>query len=335
MWSISSLSKIPNNVSVCSSLNWLKAALDVKNVKAIIFKNGGCFFPAGIVRRNFIKVLEGLGAERRSSSGFIFCDDRDNHTPLTSQDIPANIDLIDFRRIPESELDLCLPLCTSRHVSLDGARYFLTLQGGWEDYQKSLKKKFRQNIQGSKNRLARDFLSSEVEFQTFEVTNENWSTVIEWWHTVDCESWQGKKGLTALHNRSKIEFLKRLVTGNMHARVFLIFIRKKPIAIRWFFSLRDHGLFYSIQFNESYGRYRPGHLLTAEAIKYCFENNIKYLDFGHGDSAHKKDWRADRVPLVRLLIPCTYKGKIFLLYQQTRWLVGHLLKGIKVHLKKR
>ena len=325
MWHLSSIEHIPDDLPVCSSRSWIEAASQ-DNGQPVVFQHEKCMFPFVVNRRSFLRVLEGSGAERRSAAGFIGIEAGEDPPQITHNNLPENIDLIDLRRVPQSQVHSLFPKGFSRHISLDGAHYVLPLKGTWEDFLKNLKKKFRQNVQASRNRLGRDFLPEEIQFKNILVNGTNWQQVIEWWQQIDCRSWQGKDKLTALHHPKKMEFLRRVIKGNLKARVFLLFIKNKPVAIRWFFIHGSSGLFYSIQFDTDFNRYRPGHLLTAEALTYCFENNIIHIDFGHGDSGHKKDWLAERVPLVRLMVPLTWKGKVFILYQKMRWLAGRTLK---------
>jgi hypothetical protein len=325
MWKKSLLRNLPLGLPVCSSLEWLESISEEVG-SSIIFEQSDHYFPSSIKKSFFINILEGLGAEKRSSAGYI-SSGTNRKLPLFSlSDLQEKVDLIDLRRIPEAQVESFFPAVSSRHVSSDGAYYTLFLDGECKDYFASLKKKFRQNLRTSKNKLFNDFNAIDVEFRDQEVTTENWSHVLNLWREVDRNSWQGRKGLTAIHNVLKLSFLKKIVDSKINVRVFLFFVKKHPIAIRWFFSLGRDGLFYSVQFNSKFSQYRPGHLLTAEAIRYCFANGICNIDFGHGDSGHKKDWLARRNPLVRIIVPLSFFGRIRLRYQKLRWCIGQKIK---------
>jgi CelD/BcsL family acetyltransferase involved in cellulose biosynthesis len=80
------------------------------------------------------------------------------------------------------------------------------------------------------------------------------------------------------------------------------------------------GSFYYIfpAYDESFGRYRPGHLLLRELIDRSAQQENETFDFGIGDEAYKAAWADHHLPLYDHEYAITTAGRVYLQMRRIR-----------------
>ena len=53
--------------------------------------------------------------------------------------------------------------------------------------------------------------------------------------------------------------------------------------------------------SKNYNNYKPGKILILKIIEWCYENKIKYFDFGLGDEKYKENFSNISIPLHRYI----------------------------------
>lgn len=162
----------------------------------------------------------------------------------------------------------------------------------FEDYFKSAYKKsrnrskFRRNI----NRLEACF---DVEYKVYvgDIDKAEYDSVFN--SMID--SIKKRFDSLGLDNNivAKRQYYHDLIYKMILKREALLFVLKadgKPIAISYFF-LSDQILFAAITtFDIDFLRYNLGHTIIIKMLEWCFDNNIKILDFSKGENEYKKRW---------------------------------------------
>ena len=328
VWHRGSFADFPKDCFLTDSSAWLKSSLSV-NDESVILVNNDAVWPFILKQKFGFRVLENMGADNRSSAGAIFKTDKNILKEISLSELPGKFDLIDLRRLPQGHQNFIVPELKDRNVSYDGVFYDLELMGSWDNYWQTLKKKFKSNIQNAKNRITRDYGEGAVVIKHFYATPKNWDTLVKYGRKVALNSWQGEQKVSVFFRPDRLNLLARLLENGVTQDVFVLFISGETACLRWTIRSDKDVLFYLIEYDERFRKYRVGHIITCHVLEYFSRMGYKRIDFGNGESPHKQDWMAHRNSLERCFVPVSLKGKAFVLYQQMRWQAGRFIKKLK------
>jgi CelD/BcsL family acetyltransferase involved in cellulose biosynthesis len=102
-----------------------------------------------------------------------------------------------------------------------------------------------------------------------------------------------------------------LASGRVHISALLV--GDQIVAAHWGLVCRDR--FYYLMPSYEGGewmKFSPGRLLMEELIEWCFSQGIAEFDLGVGDEPYKAKLVDTVVPLSRVRIPMTYRGRLYL-----------------------
>jgi hypothetical protein len=320
-WSVAALEAIHTSATLTDDVSWLQACAATDGGQSIVLQHGSVALPLCWKKRHGLVVVECLGQENRSAAGPIPADGA-AMPPLHHEDLPQKADLIDFRRVPKAHIDSVFPLSPSRLTRFDILHFGRALGENEEAFLATLGKGTRKDLRYAINRVGKTFGQQQVRYQSVPLTQDNWE---ETWakaaHFAQ-HTWQGKANVSVLTNSAKKLFLYNLLKNGMavtmHSYSFGDDIAAAAI------TMEKHGqiLIYSHEYHADYAKYQPGHILNYNIILDAMANGISVLDFGVGATPHKYEWQCNPDALWRIMVPLTWKGRLAMAYQKTRWRMG-------------
>jgi CelD/BcsL family acetyltransferase involved in cellulose biosynthesis len=181
-----------------------------------------------------------------------------------------------------------------------GVGYRISTTGGWDAYEKSRPKKFRQNIKRACRRLqaAGDF--TIVEHGNTDSPNH----LIDAIEAVSKNSWKAESGSDILSSsfRGFFEnlFLESLASGKL--KLWVLYFSGSPIAYEWHFRQDSRLIALKADFDKSYAHFSPGNILAWYALKGSFELGVAEIDYLFGGGDYKQKWATDRYEMEELLL---------------------------------
>ncbi len=79
----------------------------------------------------------------------------------------------------------------------------------------------------------------------------------------------------------------------------------------------DRFYHYMPTFDDEFGKYSPGRLLTEWLLQWAIGHGLKYFDFTVGDEAYKTEWSDVTKELYRVLEPVSAAGRAYLFAKRT------------------
>ncbi|MDH3232367.1 MAG: GNAT family N-acetyltransferase [Alphaproteobacteria bacterium] len=190
---------------------------------------------------------------------------------------------------------------------------FIDLRGvaNGDELEAKLPKRFRQSMRRRARRL------EEIGPLKFEFEREpgRLEETIRW--IVDRKrEWIDERGiaeghgLTDEHATSMIDIIRDGAKAG-HALVSRLSVNDELIAAD--VSLLAGNRLYSDygSFDLGWGKYSPGSLLLRETIKWAVDNGVEIFDLARGPDDYKIKWSSGKIELTRYLIPCTLRGRIY------------------------
>jgi CelD/BcsL family acetyltransferase involved in cellulose biosynthesis len=176
---------------------------------------------------------------------------------------------------------------------------YVPIEGDWDSYIASRSRSMLKE-------LGRRWRGLERAGGTVAVTFENGRNLdeaLEEGFHLEGSGWKGRSG-TAMASRPETRRFYTDVARWAADRGWLrlAYLRLGGTAIAFQFDLEADRVVYHLKpgYDESYGRFRPGKLLTQEVIRAAFERGARSYEFLGGADAHKLDW-TDRVRQRHLL----------------------------------
>jgi len=208
---------------------------------------------------------------------------------------------------------------------------YISIKGDWEEYLSTLKRKFITDIQRQIRRLL-----SLGDFQFRVCQNIGEVRIVT--ETLFNQHIERRKVLgqdrSIFEQKITRDFLNTLNEKLFHTsklRFFYFMLNKKIIAVAECF-LYGHVLYYYLPtFSDGYKAYSPGNTLLYYIIKFCFENEVKEIDFLGGEEEYKLNWNAQIRQLYDIYF---YKKNLggYMACAQMEWM--SLVHFLKDHLSK-
>lgn len=207
---------------------------------------------------------------------------------------------------------------------------YVRMEGGWEEYFKSLSKKFRRDIKHKTNRIAR---FGRWAFET-ERSPDDVETLVESMELIERTSRKSstqKAFFAPIGARDFILKFCKLCQQNDWLDFSRITLNDKPIAYLLGFLYGNKYCAYNMAFSEDFHEASPGKLLLNEKIKWCFEHIdiAEEFDFLRGDTYIKALWTSDNRVHLRIVL---FKNSLY--SKVIRFAVFHIRPAIKRILKR-
>ena len=169
-----------------------------------------------------------------------------------------------------------------------------------EEYFKSLKKHFRQDLN---RRLRRMKELGKVEFV---VTRDYRRELMQKYLNLEAKGWKGQAG-TAAHCDPKAAKLHMDFASAVAAKdaLFIYELKLNDETIAMSINImydRQRTVFWKTAYDENYAKFSPGNLLIEEFLVDCVKNGSSELDMLSPASAYKKVWASGEIEHVAFYV---------------------------------
>lgn len=139
------------------------------------------------------------------------------------------------------------------------------------------------NIQRHLRKMQRDGM---CEFRLIS-DGHDIDAVMDTYYALYAKSWQRSEDLGPTFHRD----LAKLAAERGWLRLGFIFFNGAPVACQLWFQFEDTAYMLKSFFDESFKRYSPGTVLTADMLRTVInDGRVRSVDFLQGDEAYKSDW---------------------------------------------
>jgi len=203
--------------------------------------------------------------------------------------------------------------------------YLVRLSGSWEEYLKSVSSSRRGRVRRMIRRLEKD----GGRFQLVERPEE---LPKAWDHLIRLHQlrWTARDEPGCFTSERFERFHRSLLEPMLaQGRLFLSVLYVGDEAIAANYALRTDGRVYCYQsgLDPAWGKYQPGHALTAFGIREATARGVRTYDLLGGDPQAKDRWANDVVPSCRFLIAAPRATAR--MHFARRLAVYHLKQGLK------
>ncbi len=203
------------------------------------------------------------------------------------------------------------------------------LTGGYENFLKSRKKKFRKTLRNNRNYMDR---AGGYSYHKENMSGELLATLIDL-HTSRWEH-KGESGVLA---RKQIKDFHAALSGArgrpFEIKYYTIRHQDKIVAILYGFLYRERFYAYLSGFDMTHNRISPGNMIIDYCIRDLCEAGIEVFDMLRGDMQYKQTWATISHEMKdRLYFPPTLSGRLYYWFMKT---VQTVKRFIPVSLKKR
>lgn len=179
----------------------------------------------------------------------------------------------------------------SHHIGLwsKGMSPYLALDGDWNSYLASLNKKFRSNLKRRRKKLA-EVGAVSFDCQTFGDQVDN---VLRQGLALEQKGWKGENGSAIACSPKLVSFysnLARISAEKGWLRLSTLNIDQAPIAFDFGLEYNSQRFCMKIAYDPEHHKSSPGQLLAADILTYCFEHNLREVDFLGTATKQKLDW---------------------------------------------
>lgn len=219
-------------------------------------------------------------------------------------------DVVDFQQLNPAHASRCAWAAPPERGSLPTAGARLTeqaicpvmaLPATWDEALQRVGKKMRSNIRYYERLLEREFAVS------YEVADE--ATVgpaLEDFLRLHAQRWR-RRGLPgAVYSRRLGEFHRSVAPALARAGYLALhrmMVDGKCVAALYCFRYGARVFYYLGGFDPALGRYSPGTVLTARAIRSAIESGCREFDFLRGREEYKYRWPVEERPNRRMEVP--------------------------------
>ncbi len=293
-------------------------------IVSIFYKNKIiAFLPLEIRKLFFIKILQWIGTEISDYCNPIISKNfydyiQEKEFEKIWNNILADIghfDLILFNNQPSNISNSLNPFTKYLHSIEFSKIYKIELDGNINEYFKNLKskdnKKFYE-IQRTLNKLKSLHKDFNVDFEYSDLNDNK----IDFKQVVYDKIYQlRKKGVKNKLNKDFIEIFQNLIKLNQNKFILSrLKINNENVSSCVGIVLNNVYYYYiPMLLSKNYNNFKPGKILILKIIEWCYENKIKYFDFGLGDEKYKENFSNISMPLHRYLTHRSFLGKIFIL----------------------
>jgi len=158
-------------------------------------------------------------------------------------------------------------------------------EGGFDAYLEGRPSELKNTARRKLSALQR---AARTEFRTHsDIDSENF---IGGYEAVYRKSWK-----TAEPYPGFIPTLIRLADEKGALRFGVLTVDDEPVAAQFWIVWRGRAILYKLAYDEKWGRYSPGTLLTMRMVRDVIEQDTpRELDFGRGDDPYKTLWMPSR-----------------------------------------
>ncbi len=203
----------------------------------------------------------------------------------------------------------------------------------YKDYFNQLSRKEKLSLKAAQNKIKKNNVLVEYLFKK-DVKREDIETVANI-HIKRQQTLYGKgqKGrFSHFTNELKTNFIRDYFCfGDTDSKMF-VSMKCDGIVISYILVLLSKNTLFhwNSAFDSNYKTYTPTKLLSHELIKYAFENNYEYFDFGRGNDTYKLKWTDDISLNYNLFLKKSFNGKFVCLCED---IIPEFLKPKKFRLK--
>jgi CelD/BcsL family acetyltransferase involved in cellulose biosynthesis len=216
----------------------------------------------------------------------------------------ASADMIRLDHVPEGSPTLVAGLDAARELGWRAVleETFLTpvrALSRSQAWDHGLRSSFKYRL---RNRLKRLAAKGEVAFDIVSAPSDVRAALPKFYQ-LEASGWKGAQG-TAVVQQPTVKRLydEIVVRAGGDVRIALLTVGGSPIAAQ---VLRVCGrtlFMLKIAYDETYGLFAPGHLLTARVVQYGIEHDMNALDFLADNAPWKAAWATDFIRHHRMLL---------------------------------
>lgn len=190
---------------------------------------------------------------------------------------------------------------------------YLELCSSWEEFEKSLSKKFRSILRKIERNLRAEGAVTFREFSKSEETEEFSRAILE----IERQSWKETAGTSLTKNPKQERFhadWMQVAAAKGWFRGYLLELNGQPIAYQN--GSLYNNVFYGLKtsYKDSYRRFAPGNLVQRYLVERLCQDKVAYYDHMGTCDPHKMEW-TDKF----------YSRSAFMLYNSTPrgWVARH------------
>ena len=200
---------------------------------------------------------------------------------------------------------------TSLGLTTNYCPYSILAGHSWDSYLQSLDASHRKNLDKMLRRLHKDF---DVSLHVAATESERqWAMDV--FVRLHLRRWSEKGGSTALNSTELIDFHRAFSAISLERgwlKLYTLVLDGVPVASLYVFKYGDVHYHYQSAFDPDYGKYSPGTVMLALAIKAAIEDGAVEFDFLHDNEAYKYVWARQERELIRLeLYPVGKMGSVY------------------------
>lgn len=181
----------------------------------------------------------------------------------------------------------------------------------WNSYLKSLHSNHRKNLNRILRRVNKEF---DVTLNV-AATEEERQWAMDVFVKLHLRRWSEKGGSTALNSKELIDFhraFSKISLDRKWLRLYTLLLDGTPVASLYVFKYRNVHFQYQSAFDPDYGKYSPGTVVLALAIKDAIEDGADEFDFLHDNEPYKYHWARQERELIRIeLYPAGKMGTVY------------------------
>lgn len=171
---------------------------------------------------------------------------------------------------------------------------YVTLPASWEELEKRLDARFRQNLRRRRRRL------EEHGAVAFEVVQggDGLDAALEDALTIEAAGWKGSEGSAIRSRPEQVGFYAgwaRLLAREKRLRLCFLTVGGRRVAFQLAYVDGRRFLLPKCAYDEAHRECSPGQLLMVEVLKHCISEGIETFEF----LGHSMPWKRDWTPLVR------------------------------------
>lgn len=203
-------------------------------------------------------------------------------------------EILELHAIPEE--NSCFEV-VKRAISDSGLKYSDYVSfGDWylndidysgDEYFSNLPQKIRKDILYCQRRLK---TLGDFEFKVikdFEIIDHYMSLYYE----IYSKSWQKKETIGPIFHYD----LAKMAAEKGWLRLGFLFVDGYPISSQFWITDNNTSFILKTVYDQEYKQYSPGKILTAKMMKYVIDiDQVKTIDYVHGDEPYKQDWTPKR-----------------------------------------
>lgn len=283
---------------------WLKHFLEQDRLLVVLLYTDGrlsaiapCVLRAGRFKRTRVRRIELMGNAYSPFRYFVLgAGSRETYVGRLALILSAmskaevSWDMMEFSGLPEENglfavVKEALVAAKLRPMEYDdfGDWYVDNIGVTGDEYLAALPGKIRKDIAYCRRRLEK---LGRLEFRLIE-NREAVQAHMQMYYDVYAKSWQKTERVGPTFHRD----LAHAAASQGWLRLGFLFLDGIPISSQFWIACRKTSYILKTIYDQSFKKYSPGKLLTAEMMKYAIDvDNVTSVDYVQGDEPYKRDW---------------------------------------------